>query len=191
MRPAESLIDPAQLADLRLPAGYAELRRQAMAYILQRRSNICTTGQVQNHLKKHAADPLLTARVIADLAADGYVDDLRAARAVIKTRQGRRAESRGLLLRRMLRLGVPRGAAERALSEMIADEPARIEAYLEARHAAEIDALRSGSLDAGQRLRLRKRILAAAGRRGFSPGLVRPALDRAVSRSVRPERAPD
>lgn len=181
MRSVESLIDPVVVAEHRLPDRYAEVRTRAMTYIMQRRSSLCTTGQVRLYLKRHEADSILANRVIADLAADGYIDDLRAARSVIKSRQGRRAESRGMMLRRMLRLGVSRSVAEQALSELQTDEAVRVYAYLMTRHTSDIHALRNGELDAVQQRRLRKRITAAAARRGFSPGVVLPILDRAVN----------
>ena len=121
------------------------------------------SGQVVRRLAEKGFEPGIIDHVLNDLQADGYLDDLSLAARIVRQRQdGRQAESKEALRRRMLGQGLAEDAVEEALVETVNDRQAAL-TLLESRFASE--------WPTADRRQLQKIARFLAGR-GFSADLV-------------------
>jgi SOS response regulatory protein OraA/RecX len=80
-----------------------------------------SSGRVAAYLQQQGFSGTVLDRIIASLKDDGYLDDERLARHLVRQRQGRQAESRAALGQRMQRLGLDSTSIEAALPEASED----------------------------------------------------------------------
>lgn len=121
------------------------------------------SGQVARCLGEQGFEQDIIDDVLVDLRADGYLDDLSLAARIVQQRQdGRQAESKVALRRRMLGRGLAEEAVEEALAGIVNDRPAAL-ALLETRFSSE--------WPTADRRQLQKMARFLAGR-GFSADLV-------------------
>jgi SOS response regulatory protein OraA/RecX len=110
---------------------YPTARARAIRFIgVDRRK---TSGRVRRHLLQQSFSEQTAERVIADLTKDGYIDDDRLARAVLRERSGRKAESARALQHRMQNLGIRPDAIRRALDECALSDEERIRDFLQSK----------------------------------------------------------
>lgn len=81
-----------------------------------------STGQVRSYLKRKGHEGAGVESVIQDLVRDGYVDDVRVARAMIRQRTGSKAEAKRMLRRRLLAAGISDAAVEECEGDFQSDE---------------------------------------------------------------------
>lgn len=96
-----------------------EARAQAVAFIgISHKSS----GKVTEHLVRKGFSREIAESAAAGLAADGYIDDLRIARALAQGHRGRKAEGKQALRQRLLQAGISRAALKEFEEEIPADE---------------------------------------------------------------------
>lgn len=89
-----------------------------------------TSGKVREYLLRKGYSLDISEHTVADLIQDGYIRDRRAAEAIVRTRSGRRAEGKAVLLRRILAAGIPDSIAKEVISDSVDDSKA-IVAFIE------------------------------------------------------------
>lgn len=101
-----------------------EARIKAITYLGLARK---PSGQVARRLAELGYEQDTIQRVLVDLQADGYLDDLRLAqRIVCQRRTGRQTESRAALRRRLAGKGLAEQAIDEALTANIDDRQAAL-----------------------------------------------------------------
>jgi len=117
--------------------------------------------------------------VIAELSASRLLDDQEFARTYIRDALAHRPAGEALLRRKLLLLGVARETADEAIRETLGVVDARAEAA-RAAHSYLRRAKRAGG-DADENRKLRARLVAFLGRRGFSWSVIEPVVREALS----------
>lgn len=97
---------------------YSEVRSKAVSFIgISHKSS----GRVRDFLNRSGIEQSLADQVIDTLIVDGYIDDLRVARSMVSTRQGKKTESTSRLRQRLLAYGVSDQAVYDVMEEIEAD----------------------------------------------------------------------
>lgn len=97
---------------------YSEVRSKAVSFIgISHKSS----GRVRDFLNRSGVEQSLADQVIDTLIVDGYIDDLRVARSMVSTRQGKKTESTSRLRQRLLAYGVSDQAVYDLMEEIPTD----------------------------------------------------------------------
>lgn len=97
---------------------YSEVRSKAVSFIgISHKSS----GRVRDFLQRSGVEQSLADQVIDTLIMDGYIDDLRVARSIVSTRQGKKSESTSRLRQRLLAYGISDQAVYDVMEEIEAD----------------------------------------------------------------------
>lgn len=162
-----------------IPAGFGSnpagsMRSAAIRHIgISRKSS----GQVRQYLNRHFDDPDLVEATIAALAEEGYVDDQRVGRRILRDRQSGKTESKAALRNRMVRQGVPESIAKQ-LSDESADDQDTAARLLRQKFGRDLERIRQEPMDEKRRLIMKmSRFLMS---RGYSPEIVRKTVTNAV-----------
>lgn len=170
--------NPPSNGDIEFNQLIRQARTQAIGWMKLDRK---TTGRVRQYLHAQGFTPDVIAGAIQSLIEDAYLDDLRIARRVLASRQGRQAESKAAIKRRMLNLGLAEPAILTALAEAPEDQTA-CDQLLEARFGAQLTEIRqlADSYDHDDKQQALQRFCLKAARflssRGFGEGTVRRSL---------------
>ena len=90
---------------------YREARSLAISYIgISHKSS----GKVRDYLCRKGFSNEISDQVVISLISDGYIDDLRVAGSLIRSRKGRKTESKRALQQRMYHAGISRESIEAA-----------------------------------------------------------------------------
>ena len=141
-----------------------------------------SSGRVSDYLSRHGYHQDEIALILTSLHDDDYLDDERLARRILRSRQGRQAESRLALFQRMIRLGLDENAIENVLSADEPDDDQTAKILLEQRYARAITDLISDKNQGDSKAfgRQRYELAAKAARflasRGFSQATICKAL---------------
>lgn len=99
---------------------YLDARATAIGYIGVSRK---TSGRVREKMRQAGVSDEVAAAVLADLIADGYINDYDCGWAILAARARKGVESTALLRVRLLRLGVAAAVAE----ALLAERPVRVD----------------------------------------------------------------
>lgn len=135
------------------------------------------SGRVRDRLQQIGFSQDVIDAIILSLSEDGYLDDLRLARSIVRRRQGRLAESAQALNLRMIRAALDPDAIRIVLGEE-ADDLAAARSLLQARFSMSdrnlAEVLTDRSMDDRKHLTNRAwRLLAG---RGFDQSVIREAM---------------
>jgi regulatory protein len=131
---------------------------------------------IRRRLKREGAEAVRIERVIASLASHGFVDDAAHARSVTRSRVRSSGASARRIKQELARQGVPPEIADEAIGEVFADES--IDEASIARDVARKRAAQLADLPAPVR---RRRLYGFLARRGYSPDVVRAAVESALA----------
>lgn len=107
---------------------FREARSLAIAHIgISHKSS----GKVTDYLHRKGVQDEICVQAVNSLMQDGYIDDLRIARAMIQTRKGRKAEGRRSLQQRLYRAGISSESISEAFKFMPDDETSILELFEE------------------------------------------------------------
>ncbi len=93
---------------------YSEARNKAIAHI---GISVSSSGKIREYLCNNGYDRDLIEEVISQLIEDGYVDDARVARKILRQRSGSKAEGRAKFSLRLEASGIPHDVIDEVLSE--------------------------------------------------------------------------
>jgi len=97
---------------------YFKVRSSAISYLgLANKPSLKVSGWL---LRKGYPDFIID-KVITDLICEGYIDDIKYTKKVIRSRSGKKAESPRAMIRRIFNLGVPLEIAEKYVYEHFSD----------------------------------------------------------------------
>lgn len=145
-----------------------EARSVAISYLgLSKKSS----GKTAQKLRDEGYDESTIRDVIRELTEEGYLDDLKIARRMIRQRQGRLAESQFSLKNRMIQAGLSREAIEKALSEAKPDQQLARD-LIEIRFSFELDQLHDPATPPQEKRRLMQKMGRFLGSRGFDGELI-------------------
>ena len=97
---------------------YSEVRSKAVSFIgISHKSS----GRVRDFLLRSGVEQSLADQVVDTLITDGYIDDLRVARSIVSTRQGKKTESTSRLRQRLFAYGIPDQAVFDLMEEIPMD----------------------------------------------------------------------
>jgi SOS response regulatory protein OraA/RecX len=95
---------------------YSVVRSKAVSFIgISHKSS----GRVRDFLNRSGVEQSLADQVVDTLIVDGYIDDLRVARSIVSTRQGKKSESAARLRQRLFSYGV----SDQAISDLMEEIP--------------------------------------------------------------------
>lgn len=135
----DSISDILPAAEKEIAATVQRGRSSAISWMgIERKAS----GRVSEYLKKQGFNQEEISLVIKSLTEDGYLDDERLARRVVKQRQGRQSESRRSLSQRMSRMGLEGIAIERALEAAEEDDQAAL-IVLKQRFSRDLESLQT------------------------------------------------
>lgn len=155
------------------PAGH--MRSAAIRHIgISRKSS----GQVRQFLNRQFHDADLVEQTIAALTDEGYIDDQRVGRRILRDRQAGKAESKAAIRNRMVRQGVPDDVAEQLSGEGAEDHDT---AALLVRHKFGRDLEQIEREPIGEKRRLIMKMNRFLISRGYSPEIVRKTVHNAMN----------
>ncbi|MEA4888271.1 MAG: regulatory protein RecX [Clostridiaceae bacterium] len=148
-----------------------EARSKAIAFLgLSKKPS----GQVAARLQAQSFSREVIQAVLAELQADGYLDDYALAKRIIGQRQGRQAEAKSALRRRLMTKGLAAESVELALQEA-SDDRESANALLDQRFGAELSGMTGETVFQDSTLQKMARFLMS---RGYNPELVEQILIR-------------
>ncbi len=101
---------------------YSKARSSAISYIgLGNKPSLKVSGW----LSKKSYPDFVIDQVLSDLISEGYVDDIKYAKKIIRSRSGKKVESPRALIRRIVSLGVPIEIADKYVYEHFS-EPEKV-----------------------------------------------------------------
>jgi regulatory protein len=81
-----------------------------------------TSGKLRDFLIKQSFDATIIQEVLADLIEEGYIDDQKQARYIMRERQAGKSESQSAIRNRMIGHGVSENIIDSLASDLILDE---------------------------------------------------------------------
>lgn len=132
-----------------------------------------SSGAVRDSLKRESYPDDVISEVIAALFEEGYLDDHRPARRIVRERTGARSESQNALRGRLARQGVSREVVEEVCADLKPDEESATD-LVRSRFTRELQGF--ASLDHEERRRLVGKIGRFMQARGYSPRFVSKAV---------------
>jgi regulatory protein len=134
-----------------------------------------SAAEIRRRLRRDGAEAARIERVLATLQARGFVDDAAHARSVTRSRVRSRGTSARRIVQELRRQGVAADVAEEAIDEVFADES--IDETAVALAVARKRAALLADLPAPVQ---RRRLYGYLARRGYSPDIVRTAVEAAL-----------
>lgn len=105
---------------------FGDARSLAVSYIgISHKSS----GKVTDYLSRKEVSEEISGQVVSSLIEDGYIDDMRIARSIISSRQGRKAEGRRSLQQRLYNAGISKDIVSEAFESMPEDDVSIIELF--------------------------------------------------------------
>jgi len=144
----DSICKPKEEEEILLGQRVREARSAAIRYIgVSNRSS----GQVRVHLQQLDMDPDIVESTLLDLIEEGYINDIRIARRILRERQAGKAESKAALRNRMARQGIDGSVINDLAEEMMPDEVSAM-SLLRNRLSKELQAISNANRLEKQRL---------------------------------------
>lgn len=103
-----------------------------------------SSGRVKAYLEQQGFENSIIIQILDSLYEDGYIDDQRIAKRLIRQRQGRQGESKAALAQRMRRLGIASEAIESSMPDA-ADDLDSASALIISRFSRQLEMLRQNS----------------------------------------------
>ncbi len=171
----DSISEPRDPEEIEREKLNREARSAAIRYIgIAARSSGAVSGFLER--KQYSAEVI--EEVIAQLLAEGYIDDLRPARRILRERTGAKSESRLALRNRLLRQGVAVEVIDQLSDQMIPDsESAR--QLVNKRYERELRSL--VSLNREERQKLYEKIGRFLQSRGYASNVIEKTLNETFS----------
>jgi SOS response regulatory protein OraA/RecX len=154
---------------------YSVVRSKAISFIgISHKSS----GRVRDFLLRSGIDQSLAAQVVDTLIIDGYIDDLRVARGIVSTRQGKKTESTSRLRQRLLAYGISDQAVYDLTEELPVDSITIDNLVNEKYRIVDLSSFDSDELNSWKMSTLR--FLSS---RGFSSNLSLSAINKFIARN--------
>lgn len=140
-----------------------------------------SSGRVADYLQQHGFEKSVIIQVLDSLQEDGYIDDERIAKRLIRQRQGRQGESKAALAQRMRRLGLAAETIESAIPDA-ADDLNTASALISSRFGRQLELMRQNTSEMHQseqsreRFALMQKIARFLATRGFGQTTIMQAL---------------
>jgi regulatory protein len=115
----DSIYKPDHLAGIEHEQMRKSARSAAIRYIGVFRK---TSGNLREYLCRQSFDPTIIQEVLAELIEEGYIDDQKQARYIIRERQAGKSESQAAIRNRMIRHGVSENVIDSLTSDLTPDE---------------------------------------------------------------------
>lgn len=140
-----------------------------------------SSGRVTAYLQQQGFENSIIVQIMDSLLEDGYLNDQRIAKRLIRQRRGRQGESKAALSQRMRRLGLASDAIESAIPDAAADLDTASE-LINLRFGRQLDMIRQNSDDLDrsaqnrERFTLIQKIVRFMATRGFTQTTTMQAL---------------